>query len=1855
MGENIVKKVFRKAMGVGVTASMLLTLLPAGVVQAYDKSSTVNMIGNAHIDEAWNWRYAETISTIIPDTFKRALDLMDTNPNYRFSQSSSQLYQWTKEYYPELAVRIDEKVKNGQWEIVGGQVTEPDLNNTNGESMVRQSLYAQNFFRDNYGILPNIGWVPDVFGFNYNMPQILKKSGLDYFVTTKLNWNDTNKWPYEYFTWTAPDGSTVTSYKPTHDYSLSGGSITAGNLSNTLNYPTSLGLNSSLVLYGSGDHGGGPTQSDLNNIRNINSGAANPTIKMSTTAEVLKDLDQQVKDKNIIVPNVNNELYFEYHRGVMTTSDPMKKYNRYSEEAAEEAEKFSSISSLLGSTGYPMDKINAAWQKTLLNQFHDVLPGSAIAPVYADAFNDAEIALNELNSAKNTAMSGIANRINTQGEGQPIILYNALSWDRTDAVQIDITLASDSSVSILDAAGKEVPNQVISRNGSKAVVAFEASVPALGYSVYRAVEKPGATSTSNIIVDEKNSSFENQFFKVAIDPITGNISSIFDKKNNKEIVAEGQQFNKMQFLSDTPREWESWNIDYDDMNAVPSEANNVSSPVTLVENGPAKATYKVSKISPSGLSTIDEYITLYNNVNRIDVELKINWNERQQMLKAAFPMSVHPQYVTYDIAYATIDRPAVNTKGMFEVEGYKFADMSQDGFGVAILSDSKEGWDCPNGVLRLSLLRSPLDNRGGATDPGNREIKYSIYPHSGDWKTADVAEKSYEYNYQISAFVTDSHAGDLPASTSFASAKAADNNVVLSVLKKAEVRAIDQKNGEDRTNSYIVRLVEAEGKDKTSVTVTLPTVISEAAEVNLIEDRIVGTAAPQVSGNSFATTLNKYEIKTFLVKLDNSGMFKEDRPQSQPVDLTAHYNLDGMSYDTNRSDGNLDGNGETYSAELMPDKVVSEDVTFNIGPKADGQKNIVQAAGQTIEIADAGTHQYLFMLGNSTGGVGLGEFNVNYTDGTSSTRFFSFAGWQEIVGYAQNTYIKDTIGLNLSHTHKPSGNTFDIDNNLYVYKVALDSSKTVESITLPNAKAIKLVSMSFVDGNVLISDDQTAPSKVNNFNVAGPKQYYNPYIDLTWDAATDNKGVTGYFIYRATKEDLSDAKLITTTAATMYRDSEFAGVSKYYYIVCAQDEAGNVGPKSDIKEVYAGANIALFKPVAADGQMNAGEAAYLINDGNISTKWCYNDGTTKVHWNVIDLGSDRLIDGFKLYHAGAGGETTDWNTRDYKILVSSDNTNWTTVVTRTGSKDNITEDLLTAPVVGRYVRFEATKPTNTGDVAVRIYELQVYGNDADFPKAVPDAPEITSIVQNDTSAVLNINFAKHTENVTVKYGTIPGEYDRIINQVTTNTVTINNLSIGKTYYFSIIPYNILGEGKASQEVSFKVFQNKSTIINLSEYFNQDGASTPDKPAEGMFDTVGWAYDGAVMPSVVNYANIKFTLGSMAGTDKNVVSCVGQTINLANPTSAQRIYILESGAGTQTGVNVKVNYLDGTSVSKSLTFTDWCQSPSSSEKVAYWMDHRMYTRSGITGPATNLFMQSIIVDAAKQISSITLPNRSGAKIFAISLVNLVDPDTLSHNADLSGIQAGDTPLVNFDKNIMEYNVPLPASTTAAPKVTATVEDANAYVVVNQAAKFPGAATINVTAEDGLTIKSYKVNFVVKIASAALTVDTIALERNDTAAASVTAKLDNGNEVDLTKTVVEYFSSDSAVVAIDRNTGAIKAGNVGTAEVYAKVTLDGITVESDRITVTVATSTASIERLIAGYVESGELVGPLVPQLTNKLEQAIRFSNDQKINQAIKHMEDFIQHLNNTPMESRISPEAKEVLNLDAAALIDEWSK
>lgn len=820
------------------------------VVYAYDKTYTTYMAGNSHIDTAWQWTTATTINSYIPNTFNQAINLMNSNSDYTFNASASIHYKWTKQYYPSLYSSIVSKVASGQWALVGGQYLEPDLNMASGEALVRQSLFGQRFFQQEFGKKCTVGFVPDVFGFSGQLPQILKKSGMDYFITTKLNWNDTNAFPYEIFKWNGVDGSQVISYKPRQDYSTG---VDRTNINSTLDEPNRHSIKKGVVLYGSGDSGGGPTQSQIDSIRSLDADGTMPNVKMYSVNKYFSDLT--TTDKNNITDAWDGEMYLENHRGTYTSQALIKKNNRFGEIAAEEAEKLSSMANWLGATGYPQTDINNAWEKVMKNQFHDILPGSGTGDNVAESWLDGQAALDALASTKNTAMSGITTQADTSGNGVPIVVFNTLSFGRRQPVETSVTFSSaPTSVRVYDPVGTEIPSQVLSINGNTAKIVFIADqIPSIGFRVYRAESatagsyNTGLTIGSNVI--------ESDVFRVEINGTTGNISRIYDKVNAREVLSGGEG-NVLQILDDTPAQWDAWNVDYDDMTRTPLSTLGSTTGISIVEQGPVKATYRINK--SYGSSTFSQYITLYPNINRIDIRMTANWQESHKMLKVAFPWNVSgATEATYEIAYGSVTRSNQRdtnfNKARFEVSAHKWADLSNGGYGVSLLNNCKYGYDTYLNTMRLSLLRSPKSPDANC-DMGSHEFTYSIYPHSGDWKSANTVYKGYELNYPLQAYPATAHTGSLGKSYSFMSVN--QPNVIISVVKKAE-----------DSNNYILRLYESQGSTSTNVTVTVPGTISALYETNLLEENL-GTAG--YSGNTFSTTLGKYEIKTFKVNCGGS-------------------------------------------------------------------------------------------------------------------------------------------------------------------------------------------------------------------------------------------------------------------------------------------------------------------------------------------------------------------------------------------------------------------------------------------------------------------------------------------------------------------------------------------------------------------------------------------------------------------------------------------------------------------------------------------------------------------------------------------------------------------------------------------------------------------------------------------------------------------------------------------------------------------------------------------------------------------------------------------------------------------------
>ena len=829
------------------------------------KQFSIRAVGNSHIDMAWLWPETETVE-VVRNTFRSALDLMREYPDFKFTMSSVRTYEWMEEKYPALFREIEQRVKEGRWEVIGGMWVEPDLNMPDGESLTRQLLVGKRYFQKKFGVDVKIGWNPDSFGYNWQLPQIYKKSGIDYFVTQKLLWaHEFTTFPYRLFWWQAPDGSRLLTYFP-HDY---GGSIEAGSLAKDLSEwapsiygPQLSGTPEMMHLYGVGDHGGGPTRAMLDNATRLMApDMVFPKLEFSTATAFFNDLDKKLPGMK--VPVWNNELYFQYHRGVFTTQADTKQRIRQSEETLLNAEKFSSLALLYGQE-YPQDEMERAWKRLLFDHFHDIMPGSGIAVNYLDAKRNLEDVRRTGNDIIHASLQEIADRVNTQAKGVPILVFNSLSWPRTEVIEVNVQLPGAArTIQVIDSSGRTAESQILSldRGTHRTRFLLKVSVPALGYTTYfvRASAEDrrataGVTSTAHTL--------ENEFIRLAVDPDSGCITSLFDKLSQAEALAPAETDtggpknvacgNLLQAFHDKPKDWDAWNIDadFEKQHWDLDKADEVK----LVESRPLRSVIRVKKHFQN--SNFIQDITMYAGLARVDVKMHADWHEKHILLKVAFPLSAHNEKATFEIPYGSIERPTTRQtpaeQAQFEVPALRWADISEASHGFSLLNDCKYGYDAKGNVLRLSLLRSP-EWPDPHADEGHHEFIYALYPHRGTWRDAQTVRRGYELNYGLFAIPATKHAGLLPPQHSFL--KIEQDNVVLTAVKKAE------DNGD-----LILRFYEWAGKGS-DIHLQLPQGASAAWDADLMERPI---ASLGVHDAAVTVPTRPYEIKTVRVELNNS-------------------------------------------------------------------------------------------------------------------------------------------------------------------------------------------------------------------------------------------------------------------------------------------------------------------------------------------------------------------------------------------------------------------------------------------------------------------------------------------------------------------------------------------------------------------------------------------------------------------------------------------------------------------------------------------------------------------------------------------------------------------------------------------------------------------------------------------------------------------------------------------------------------------------------------------------------------------------------------------------------------------------
>lgn len=760
--------------------------------EKYCKAEDVNAIciGHTHIDVAWKWTLAQSREKVLR-SFSTVLALMKKYPEYKFMSSQPQLYKYLKEESPELYAEVKKMVKAGRWEVEGAMWVEADCNLSSGESLVRQILYGKTFMKEEFGVDSKVLWLPDVFGYSAALPQILNKSGVDKFITSKIGWNETNKMPFDTFMWEGIDGTDVFAYF-----------MTAQDKNRGVEPPTNVTYNAKLnpsqlqggydryqqkdindeilITFGYGDGGGGPTVKDLEYYDVLKKGITGvPNAKMEFAGSFLERVKKRTEN-NRKMPHWQGELYLEYHRGTYTSMAQNKKFNRKSEFMFENAEALSLMNEKLTGAEYPQSDIHDAWETILLNQFHDIIPGSSIKEVY-DVSKQQYLAINKVgNNIIEKSKNDIAANLKTDGG---VLVFNPNSFEGEGAVTLD---------------GKSV---------------FVKGIPAKGYKVIKEFK-----SENSIKLTDK--SLENKFFKITLNK-TGAFSRIYDKQNKREVLKKGQCGNVLTAYEDLPRAYDNWEISnyYTDKSWEIDDLQKIEQVSDGVRAG-LKITRKFVR------STIEQTIWLYDDIAKIDFDNDIDWKEDHILVKTAFPVDINADKATYEIQYGCVERPThKNTSwdaAKFEVCAHKYADISEYGYGVSILNDCKYGHDIHNGVIRLTLLKCGTFPNPEA-DKCRHTFTYSLYPHAGDFREAGTVKMAYELNAPMTAIKVKANNGKLKDSYSLISSDC--DNVIIETVKKAENAsgtiarmyesfnkrtAVKIKTGFDFNKAYICDLLENE-------------------------------------------------------------------------------------------------------------------------------------------------------------------------------------------------------------------------------------------------------------------------------------------------------------------------------------------------------------------------------------------------------------------------------------------------------------------------------------------------------------------------------------------------------------------------------------------------------------------------------------------------------------------------------------------------------------------------------------------------------------------------------------------------------------------------------------------------------------------------------------------------------------------------------------------------------------------------------------------------------------------------------------------------------------------------------------
>ncbi|MFQ9510857.1 MAG: alpha-mannosidase [Lachnospiraceae bacterium] len=829
---------------------------------------TVHGIGHTHIDIAWKWPLRQTREKVIR-SFATVLQLMEEYPDYRFMSSQPQLYEFVKEDCPLLFNKIKEKIKEGRWEAEGSMWLEADCNLTSGESLIRQILYGKMFFKEEFNIENNeVLWLPDVFGYSTALPQIMKKSKIKYFMTTKINWNEYNKLPNDVTIWRGNDGSEVLSYFITTTAYIKGADYkSVENFSTTYNglfnacqimgtWQRFRNKNLSqdvLTCYGYGDGGGGPTAEMLEEYERFHQGIPGfPNIKQTSVRAFFHLLEKNLEGKK--VPKWVGELYLEYHRGTYTSMARNKKYNRKCEFQNGDAEFLAVLAMLHCETyEYPKKALDQIWKITLLNQFHDILPGTSIEEVYTESKSQYVSILSESMKIIKDAMKATSNSFYSPGTENGLTVFNTLSFKR----DVYLEMEKEAFAQIFTDKGAIISQETYLHN----VLCFIPDVPARGYKIL--TDKDIVSETKEKVwytYEEKNGGviIETTFYLIHFDE-NREIKSLLVKENNREIVLSGKRCNQLIAFEDRPFEYDCWNIDA----YYVEKSYNITEVLDwkVVESGPLRIVLYIKRKFFE--STIEQYISLFRFNKRIDFKTLIDWKQEQILLKVAFPVDVLSDKVICETQFGNIERPTHrNTsweQAKFEFCAHKWIDLAESNFGVSLLNDCKYGYDVYESTMRLTLLKSGIFPNKNA-DKERHAFTYSFYAHSGSFREGGVIKEAYDLNVPV--YYETFFKKKIRGLNQHSVIEVDVDNVIVETIKLSEDR-----------RSIIVRIYECFGQRKEVHLFFYGWKIEKIYLCNLLEE-IDETVELEYENNRLSYLIHPYKIETFKLTLKGNEKTK---------------------------------------------------------------------------------------------------------------------------------------------------------------------------------------------------------------------------------------------------------------------------------------------------------------------------------------------------------------------------------------------------------------------------------------------------------------------------------------------------------------------------------------------------------------------------------------------------------------------------------------------------------------------------------------------------------------------------------------------------------------------------------------------------------------------------------------------------------------------------------------------------------------------------------------------------------------------------------------------------------------------